>query len=262
MIFDPRSTSALRFQTAEEHVYSHLRSLILTGELSGGEKLNQDELAAKLAVSRMPIRQAIRRLESEGLVVNRPNRGAVVTVLGPDAILELFEMRSVLEGLALRLAATRITQQHLGSIEESVQALESAKLDAARWIQLHDDLHEYLCALSGRPKLAAHTAHLRGAVAPYIRLYLSTHPSAEMSGFEHHELLEVLRKGEPSQCEAAMREHIMSAAAGVVEFVRANGDQPQGSRRATDEMQYGPEDERTNEPQPGRRSARAKTSAA
>ena len=117
MIYDPKlAEPPTRFQTAEEHAYRYLRNLILTGVFLGGAKLNQDELASKLAVSRMPIRQAIRLIESEGLVVSRPNRGAVVTALGPDAILELFEMRSVLEGLALRLATPRITKEDLKSL--------------------------------------------------------------------------------------------------------------------------------------------------
>jgi DNA-binding GntR family transcriptional regulator len=196
--------------------------LILTGKLPGGERLNQDELASRLGVSRMPIRQAIRRLESDGLVVSRPNRGAVVTALGPEAILELFEMRSVLEGLALRIAVTRMTPADLKSIEESVAALERTKLQAARWFALHDALHDFLCSLSGRPKLAGQAAQLRVAVTPYIRLYVSTHSSAEMPGFEHLELLDIIRKGKPAACEAAMREHVMSAAAGVVEFVKAS----------------------------------------
>ena len=83
------------FQTAEEYAYQSLRGLILTGKLLGGTRLNQDELARRLNISRTPIRQAVLRLENEGLVVNRPNRGAVVTTLGPDAMLELFEMNTL-----------------------------------------------------------------------------------------------------------------------------------------------------------------------
>src|SRR5579871_541757 len=101
-----------RFTTAEEFAHERLRELILTGELAGGTRLQQAELAARLGISRMPVRQAILRLESEGLVIQRPNRGAFVTLLGPEGILELFEMRSVLEGLALRLAVPQMTVAH------------------------------------------------------------------------------------------------------------------------------------------------------
>ena len=219
------------FQTAEEYAYQSMRGLILAGKLPGGTRLNQDDLARRLNVSRTPIRQAVLRLENEGLVINRPNRGATVTTLGPAAMLELFEMRSVLEGLALSLALPNIDRRALEEIEKRLETLERAQASITRWIQLHDEFHALLFRYAGRPRLCAHVRRLRQSVAPYLRLYLSTKKIAEMPGNEHRSLIDAIRAGDPAGAERKMREHVMSAAHGVVEFVRGQ-DQQRRTHRA------------------------------
>jgi DNA-binding GntR family transcriptional regulator len=174
----------------------------------------------------MPVRQAILRLESEGLVFQRPNRGAIVTLLGPEAILELFEMRSVLEGLALRLAVPQLRSEHHQEVARLIALMDETQPDIALWIQRHDELHDYLCQCSGRSRLAEAARHLRHSVTPYIRLYLTTYQRAEMSGFEHRALLCAIETGDPARNEEIMREHVMSAAKGVVEFVEAQARAP------------------------------------
>ena len=212
------------FQTAEEYAYQSLRALILAGKLQGGMRLNQDELARRLNVSRTPIRQAVLRLENEGLVVNRPNRGATVTTLGPAAMLELFEMRSVLEGLAFSLALPSIDARTIDEMERRLDTLERAHTNISRWVELHDDFHGLLLQHARRPRLSAQVHRLRQSVAPYLRLYLSTKKIAEMPGNEHRSLIAAIKAGDRAAGERMMREHIMYAAHEVVEFVRAQDD--------------------------------------
>ena len=220
--FSPKPADrAQRFETAEEYALAKLRDLILSGELAGGTKLQQNELADRFGISRMPVRQAIVRLEYEGLVVQRPNRGAFVTLLGPNDILELFEMRSVLEGLALRLATPQMGVEEQNNLLRLIKVMDEARGDVDVWIQRHDDLHEFLCNCAKRPTLAASARQMRLTVTPYIRVYLSAYESAEMYGFEHHTLLRAVKTGDPTHCEEVMREHVLSAANGVVEFVKA-----------------------------------------
>jgi DNA-binding GntR family transcriptional regulator len=215
-----------RFQTAEQFAHDRLRELILSGELGGGTKLHQDELANRLGISRMPVRQAILRLENEGLVVQRPNRGATVTLLGSDEILELFEMRSVLEGWAFRIAVPQMTAENRDEVARLITVLDEAQSDIARWVERHNELHEYLCQCAKRPRLATAARHLRHSVSPYIRLYLSAYSRAEMFGFEHETLLRAIERKNPTRSEAIMREHVMSAAKGVVAFVEAQPKTP------------------------------------
>ena len=228
MIHSSPASPLFRFQTAEEFVYSMLREMILGGRLRAGEKLNQDDIAHELKVSRMPVRQAIRRLESDGLVINRPNRGAVVTQLGPSAILELFEMRSVLEGLAVSLAIKNIDDTAVRELKRRAKELEEAEHDVSLWIGRHDEFHSFIWGFAERPSLAAHLHHLRQRVAPLLRIYLASHERAEMSGLEHQSLLDSIARRDPVEAERTMRQHVMGAADGVVEFV-THFDQPRNA---------------------------------
>lgn len=207
-------------RTAGEHVYEHLREAILSGRLRGGMRIDQGRVAQQLGVSRMPVREAIRRLDSEGFVTSRANRGAVVTALGPDEMLELFEMRSVLEALAVSVALPRIDHRAFADLEEQVRRMERAETRIGAWVELHDAFHDMICRLADRPRLAVLVRNLRQAAAPYLRLYLSAYRHAEMPGFEHKTLLAAIRSGDPTAAAEAMRTHVLSAASGVVEFVR------------------------------------------
>ncbi len=97
-------------KTAQEEAYFYLRESILSGSLPGGTRLDISQIATHLGMSRMPVREALRQIASEGLVVIRPNRGVVVTQLTPEDVLEIFEMRAVLEGLAAHLARPRLDE--------------------------------------------------------------------------------------------------------------------------------------------------------
>lgn len=211
-----------RPQTAEQYAYEYLRDLILNGKLRGGDRIDQDKTARELALSRMPVREAIRRLDGEGLVVHQPHRGALVTALGPEAVLELFEIRSVLEGLALSLAVEAMTEESLKDLQTQLERMDRVRSSPAAWMQRHDDFHEKICTLAHRPRLAAEIRKLRQSVAPYIRLYLAAYRDAEMPGFEHRALLEGIRRGDPQFAERMIREHVLSAAKGVIEFLKAS----------------------------------------
>jgi DNA-binding GntR family transcriptional regulator len=210
----------LRPQTAEQYVYAYLRDSILSGKLRGGDRIDQEKTARELVVSRMPVREAIRRLDSEGLVVHQPHRGVLVTVLGPEAVLELFEMRSVLEGLATSLAVKSITEESLTALEAQLEQMDHVRKNPAAWLQRHDDFHEQICTLARRPRLAKEIRRLRQSVTPYIRLYLAAYGDVEMPGSEHRALLDAIRHRDPQTAERTIRKHIMSAARGVIEFLK------------------------------------------
>lgn len=217
----PHSDHELPFQTAEEYVYQQLRRQILAGDIAGGTPLNQDEIAARLRVSRTPVRQAFLRLGSDGLITNRPNRHSVVTSLTAHDILQLFEIRAVLEGFAASLATRNLDKRTLKQLESRVAVLESSQATTSRrWVNLHDEFHQVLCTLAGRPLLTESVHAVRQRVVPYLRLYLTANKGAEIRGYEHQTLLDVIATGDPDAADRAMREHVMSAGNAVVEFVR------------------------------------------
>src|SRR5438128_11057097 len=106
----PNGASAIEYRTMQAIVTDHVRSAILGGRYAPGARVPQDELAQQLGVSRMPVREALRVLEMEGLVELRPHRGAIVVDLRPEEIGEIFEIRAMLEGRAAALAAPRLDE--------------------------------------------------------------------------------------------------------------------------------------------------------
>jgi DNA-binding GntR family transcriptional regulator len=128
-------TPTLAYATKSELVYQHLRGLIVSGRLAEGSHLYLDEIARRLGLSTNPIREALRRLESEGLVTHRPHQGATVASIDPGKIVLHFQIRAVLEGLAVRLAAAALTEDdldRLAALDRELDRLAAAD-DHAGW---------------------------------------------------------------------------------------------------------------------------------
>src|ERR1044071_8887259 len=121
--------------TAEEEAYRHLHKALRLGRYRAGDRLIPEDIATEIGMSRMPVREAFQRLAAEGLVVIRPNRGCIVASLSLDEIYETFEIRSVLEGLAVRLAMPRIDEDMLGELQRLLDRMEkSGKSGSADWV--------------------------------------------------------------------------------------------------------------------------------
>ncbi len=206
--------------TAEEQAYLHLLAAIRTGRYRPGDRLIPEEIAAEIGMSRMPVREAFRRLATEGLVVIRPNRGCVVSGLTIDDVFEVFEIRSVLEGLAVRLAMPRIDAEVLEDLEHRLSRM--ARAGAQDWVVHHQGFHELLCGLSGRPKLIRQIAGLHATIEPYLRIWLH-HAAKPVSAEDAHRvIIDAVRTGDPEVAEAAMRAHVLGTAPDLAEFMSAN----------------------------------------
>lgn len=203
-------------RSAQNLAYTLIRDRIRSGRLAGGARVIAEDIAAELALSRMPVREAIRQLDSEGLVTIRPNRGAVVVELNAQELVELFQMRAVLEGLAAREAVRRLDEDAEDQLFLALRRLRRAARAVDGFIGQHNALHAFICGLgtvggaSGR--LATETERLRAAVEPYLRLYFTHHGGAETTAAEHEELVEALLSRDPERAEAAMRRHVLSTA--------------------------------------------------
>lgn len=206
--------------TAQHLAYIHLQDQIVSGALPGGSRLKPEALAQTLGISRMPVREAIRQLNAEGYVTIRPNRGAIVTSRTPEEILELFEMRAVLEALAARIAADAgVAPEAIDDLELFLARLRRLRHDHVAWVERHDEFHDLLCALSGRQRLCMEIRRLRLAVRPYLRLYLRTHAEPEIAGHEHERILDAIRSRNGKRAETVMRAHVMANAHGIAECI-------------------------------------------
>lgn len=206
--------------TPQQIAYSFIREGILSGKLAAGSWLKTESIAQELGISRMPIRDALRQLDSEGLVTIRLNRGATVTNLTLDDILELFEIRSVLEGLAARIAATKATESDVVEMEFLIEQMQRAKPERGRWIERHDAVHNYLCGLSGRRELCEQIDRLRARVRPYLLMYSVTHGDPELPEHEHWRFLAPLRTGNAEEAERIVRAHVMKNGYSIVEDLK------------------------------------------
>ena len=207
--------------TAEEEAYNFLLEAICGGRFHKGDRLIAEDIASEIGMSRMPVREAFRRLDAQGLVTLRPNRGAVVSGLDIDELQEVFEMRSALEGLAIRVAVGRIGDRQLAALERLLDEMDDYRDESAEWVSRHRAFHEYLCSLSGRPRLLKQISALYSLVEAPMRLWLQ-HVEKPMSAREEHVvILEAIRAGDADKAEAVVRAHIEGTIPELIEFLQA-----------------------------------------
>lgn len=206
-----------------EQVCDRIRSAILSGELKPGSKLTEQDLAAEFEVSRTPVREAIRQLEVERLVSRTPFVGVTVTQLSPEEVIELLDIREVLEGLVARLATRNMDSVHLQRLKKLMQQLAASarKGDVAAYLDhalafrrglveccRSATLSEHVLAIENRLRLTgSRTALLPGRLEAAIQ--------------EHEKLLEAIARGDADGAERLNRErirHIREAVAKSISF--------------------------------------------
>ena len=217
-------------QQAYLQVYWHLRNQILQGELVGGDRINPAVIGDQLGTSRMPVREALRQLDAEGLVTIRPNRGAIVTTLTAAEVCELFEIRAALEALSARCALPHLTEENLFDLDSIRQRMDRARGQAKLWVERHNEFHDFIVNLSQRPRLNADIKRIRNAIQPHLLLYIDVYKSTEIPGYEHTIVLDAIRSKNAQLLELCIRDHVMSAANGVMTFLeqrqKIRGGQP------------------------------------
>lgn len=196
-----------RYRTTQDMVAGGLREAILGGVLEGGAPLRQEEIADRFGVSRIPVREALRNLEGEGLVSFYPHRGAVVTSLSYDEVEEITEIRVSLETLALRRSLPQLSGEDFGRAEGVLAEIEREEDLPSSWGELNWRFHETLFAPAGRPRLISLIKSQHTAFERYIRFHLSL-ADYDKPQREHHELLDLCRRREDAAAEAMLTRHI------------------------------------------------------
>lgn len=170
-----RALGAAQVVTAEEAVTAELRTAIREGRLIPGQRLTQSEIAGQLGVSRIPLRDALRRLEVESLVEIDGHRGARVTVLTPDDVAEIYEMRILLEGLCVKYAVANLDEAAAASLADDAVATEGDPLEPREAFQRRRDFYSRLYAHASRPRMARTIMQLRDNVDRYHMLSNRSH---------------------------------------------------------------------------------------
>jgi DNA-binding GntR family transcriptional regulator len=196
------------FEPAYEFVNRVLRRAVLDGLLPGGRRLLQSEVATQLSVSTTPVREALHRLASEGLIDTVPGRGAVVHTLSLGEWSEIVAMRSLLEPYALRLAADRIEGRALAHMEQ-IQRDMTTEQDIATWVDLNRQFHRVYYEAAESPRLLAVLASLQDAATTYVAQGVREHPELPQRGNQEHAgIIKGLRERDTAGLEKLIVEHI------------------------------------------------------
>lgn len=208
-------------RTIGSFVTDQLRKQILDGALRPGERLLPDELADSFEVSRIPVREALRQLEAEGLVTIYPRRGAVVSELSLDQLQDISDIRALLEVTALRSAIGRMDKQHLAGLERLVSEMEASEGDLGHWLDLNRQFHAALYKPSQREFLLGLIDSLRAQCDRYLRLNAAITGLASVSDDEHRQLLDACRRRDVDGASSILTAHIKRSVAELVEFLGA-----------------------------------------
>ncbi|MCU0495231.1 MAG: GntR family transcriptional regulator [Chloroflexaceae bacterium] len=203
--------------TSVERVAAAIRRDIEAGVLPIGASLRQEELGATYQVSRMPVREALRLLEAEGLVKIYPARGAFVTIPEAAAIRELYEIRALLEGEALQHALHALTPRDLLAAERHIEQLDEAP-DSATWSSLDAALHTTLYQPAERPQLLELIATMRRRVNHFFYLAHTPDQYRLSCQAEHRALLAACKAGDSAAATQALQTHLHNAGEVVARF--------------------------------------------
>jgi len=202
--------------TLADTVFEQIRTAIVKGELAPGTKVNEPQLSKQYGISRGPLREAIRRLEGCKLVEITANVGAKVISLNREQVIEIYEIRESLEGLACRLAASKATEQDclnlrelLANHEQQIQS-ENGRLYYQKEGDL--DFHYLIVQLSGNTRLFNFLCDELYHLLRLYRMQTSSSPSRPVQAFkEHHQIVDAIERGDGELAELLMRRHIASA---------------------------------------------------
>ena len=231
------TSSPIKRATLAGMTLEALRDRILRGHYPEGEPLRQDAIAVELGVSRIPVREALRQLEAEGLVTFNPHRGAVVSTLSIQEITELFELRAEIESELLRRAIPNLSARDHAKVDEVLDEYERALEggDIGVWGQLNWEFHKRLYEPSGREFTLGIVAKLHQHSDRYLRMQLVLTHAEMRARDEHRAIAAAVRKGNAKLAVKLMRDHILGAGRALVSFVekQRSGRARQAGHKAT-----------------------------
>ena len=210
------------FLPLRDVVFNTLRQAILTGELKPGERLMEIHLANKLGVSRTPIREAIRKLELEGLVTMIPRRGAEVAQITEKSMNDVLEVRRAMDALCVELACDRITPEELQDLKKACDTFEAAvKTDDIKQIAQADvALHDIIVQATGNRRLIQLVNNLSEQMYRYRVEYLKREDAHETLLAEHERIIETIEKRDKEEAMKAVSRHIDNQVAAVIDTIR------------------------------------------
>ncbi len=215
---DDRLAPLTDHQSLQERTYKALRTALLDGKFSVGERIFEAEVAQTLGVSRVPVREAVRRLQQDGLLEVRPRSGIYVASVSPDEADDIYRIRAALEGTAASLAADRITDSELAELRrllkrerESNRKPKASTRSQSQVVVRADEFHRAVHVYARSPRLYELLELIYAQVMHFRAITLSMPGRADAAIHGHQHLYDALRRHDAAEAERLMRDHIDSA---------------------------------------------------
>lgn len=214
------------FLPLRDVVFNTLRKAILDGSLKPGERLMEVHLADKLGVSRTPIREAIRKLELEGLVVMMPRRGAQVARISEKSLQDVLEVRRALDILIAELACERITDEQLSRLNEAAKVFDDCttykgiEIDTAQLAKADVNFHDIIMEATGNARLKSLVNNLAEQMYRYRFVYLMDNSIHKNLIEEHMEIYEAILNRDKKAAKEAARKHIDNQERAIIAHIR------------------------------------------
>lgn len=210
------------YKPLREVIFNTIREAIIVGELKPGERLMEVQLAEKMGVSRTPVREAIRKLELEGLVEMLPRKGAHVADLSVKDIMDVLEVRSTLDGLASALSASRITDEELKELKhvqtQFANYVEKENLQGQ--VKKDVEFHDIIYRSSRNDKLIQIINNLREQAQRFRVVYLKDFSSPKDIIKEHAEIVEAITSRDVAAAELAAQRHIKTQEVSIIKSIK------------------------------------------
>lgn len=227
------SKDEAKAETLSNRVTEQIRGLILNGELQPGVRIGQEALADRFGTSRIPVREALRQLESEGLVIMVPNSSARVAKLDVDECSEIYKIRELIEPLALAEAIPRMTDNDIAELERAIHEIEQTE-DSDVFLKLDREFHLSSYRAADMPRLKTLVESYWNTTQHYRRAYtkLVWQKGNWIINYEHRLLLEAIKRRDPVDARQILKMHIRRTHQELLRRGELFGDSPVvGSRR-------------------------------
>lgn len=201
-----------RFRSLTRLLTEELKTAIITGKLAPGERLSEEKLTSSLNVGRVPLREALRRLEAEGYVTFLSNQEMAVSKPSMEDLQEYYTIASVLEGLAARLAVEQAQPEELSRLRELHQLLREAyqKRDLSRYYEANSNFHHFIAEIASNERLYRLIEQMRQEIQKTRILSLHLPQRLDYSMREHDQILDAFLKKNPELAEATMVKHLQN----------------------------------------------------
>jgi DNA-binding GntR family transcriptional regulator len=210
------------YKSIQQLVTRGIRDAIITGVFKPNEKLNQSELAKRFDVSRIPIREALRMLEGEGLVHFHPNHGAIVAAVTEGEIRDIYEIRTALEVTTAQRSIERVSPSTIARMRSALREMKKTS-DPELWVRLNDEFHLALYQVGGRPRLLSMIATTRNLVAACIRTSVMSQSNRRAFDLQHASILRAVEERDQAALRKHLKNHLARSCDLIIDSLKRSG---------------------------------------